>query len=568
MNQLQLTVLALEDAGARLWARLDHQCALRFALLLVPLGFGLLSVLLGQDDNWDLHNYHLYNPYALLNGKIGLDLAPAQWQSYFNPTLDLLYYGLTTCLPAPAVGFIMGYLHGLNFILLLALARQILHPTKAGTAAYRLPLLLSLAGCLGAGFLSELGNTMGDNMTSLFVLGALLLVLKEWPQLAQGGVRGAAVAGLAGLVMGLGTGLKLTNATYALALCLALFALPGKVWLGLRTSFALGTGVLAGIAISAGHWYWKMWQVFGNPLFPQFNDRFHGPLAASIGIGDTGWLPKDWTEKVLWPFIFTFNPKRVIELPLIQLIWPMLYVAFLVLAGLGLRAAILRKPGTDPMPPRTRFLMIFFALSYVGWLNLFGIYRYLIPLELLAPIVFWLVLHRLMPMPFARGVAAYGLLLAALAIVPFATWGHAKWSWASFAADVPVIEHPKASMVFTVHGDPPMGWLVPFFPKTLAFVALGSGFPESQGYRDRVAAMMVSRDGPLYVMLQADRHPPDQGRSEDELRTAQENNRIVLAKAQSVLHAYGLTLDSTSCKPYEAFAGKNRWTYQLCNVVK
>lgn len=47
---------------------------------LAPLALGLLSVLLGQDTNWDLRNQHRYNPWALLNGRWTQDLAPAGMQ--------------------------------------------------------------------------------------------------------------------------------------------------------------------------------------------------------------------------------------------------------------------------------------------------------------------------------------------------------------------------------------------------------------------------------------------------------------------------------------------------------
>ena len=52
------------------------------------------ALALGQDSGHDLRNYHWYNPWALLNGRLSIDLAPAQLQTYFNPSLDLLYYGL------------------------------------------------------------------------------------------------------------------------------------------------------------------------------------------------------------------------------------------------------------------------------------------------------------------------------------------------------------------------------------------------------------------------------------------------------------------------------------------
>jgi hypothetical protein len=547
MNALRTLVLDCESACRRAWLWLDQPRVLARCVVLVPLGFGLLALLFGQDANWDLHNYHRYNPYALLNGKIGFDLAPAQWQSYFNPALDLLYYGLTGALPAPLAGFIMGLLHGLNFVLVLGIARVLLQGGGEGDAAprWRLPLLLALAGCLAPGFLSELGNSMGDNLTALCVLGALLIVLARWP-------RPAALA--AGLLMGIGVGFKLTNAAYALALCLALLSTAGpwlrRVWL----AFKFGVGVLAGIGASAGFWYWKMWQVFGNPLFPQFNNWFHGPLAAPIGIGDTAWVPKGLAEKLLWPFIFTLHPERVIEVALHQVLWPILYVAFCALALRKLRAAILGADTVAPLAPPARALLIFFALSYLIWLNLFGIYRYLVPIELLAPLALWLVAHALMPAPFARGAAGYAIVLASLAIFPIGKWGHGGWTERAFHAQVPAIAQPAQSMVFTVHGDPPMGWLVPFFPTRLAFVALGSGFPESDGFRARVDAMIAARSGPLYVMLQA----PQDGAA----------NQLALDKAQEVLARYGLRRDPAGCVPFDAFIGKNRSPVQLCTVQR
>lgn len=176
----------MRAALTRLLRWLDQPRVLARFALLAPFAFGLLALRYGQDHNWDLQNYHRYNPYALLNGKVGLDLAPAQWQSYFNPALDLLYYGLTAALPAPLAGFIMGTLHGVNAVLVLAIARVLL---QGAGARYRLPLLLALAGCLAPGFLSELGNSMGDNMTALCVLGSLLIVLAggERPALLAAG---------------------------------------------------------------------------------------------------------------------------------------------------------------------------------------------------------------------------------------------------------------------------------------------------------------------------------------------------------------------------------------------
>ncbi|MYN30367.1 glycosyltransferase 87 family protein [Duganella levis] len=544
MNLLQRPLIAFERAVAAAWQCLDRPAVLARALLLIPLLFGALSLLYGQDDNWDLHNYHLYNPYALLNGKIGYDLAPGQWQSYFNPTIDLLYYGLNALLPAPAAGFVMGWLHGLNFVLLAAIGRQLMPP-----ASHRAALLLALAGSLGPGFISEIGNTMGDNLIALTVLGALLLLLRAWPQLMQGGAAAWRAVALAGLLAGLGTGLKLTNAMYALALCLALLGVPATFWLRFRLALVFGLGTLAGIGLSAGHWYWRMWQTFGNPLFPQFNNIFKGPLAATIGIGDTGWIPQGLKEKLLWPFIFTYNPKRVIEIPITQLIWPMLYLAGVALALRLLRDAILAQRPAAPLARPAGLLLLFFGIAYLIWLNLFGIYRYLVPLELLAPLALWLAAQRLMAPAVGRQVAAWALLLATVAGWSGASWGHASWARQATTVELPPLPAPAQNIVFTVHGDPPMSWLVPSFPRALAFVALGGGFPESPAYAAKAAAMMAERSGPFYVMLQAEG-----------------DNQKIWPAAQEVLGRYGMRFNPDDCLKYRAAVGSSDHPYQLCPV--
>ena len=539
----------------RLWAWLGRPATARRATWVVPLLFGVISILLRQDNNWDLRNYHIYNPFAWLNGKIGVDLAPGQWQSYFNPTLDLLYYFLARGLPGPAAGFVMGALHGLNFILVAAIARELL-PRQPD--AGRLSILLAMAGMLGSGFVSEIGNTMGDNVTALFVSGALLLVLKNWTSPGQRGNDMAMLA--AGILAGIGAGLKLTNAVYALALCLALLVAPASPLQRLRIASTFGTGVLLGIGISAGHWYWKMWTVFGNPLFPQFNNIFHAPLAAPLGIGDTHWLPNGWLERLSWPFLFASDPNRVSELKLSLLIWPILYVAFIALSMQAMMRRPRCAPGDSHDVSRLAMVWTFFGASYLIWMNLFSIYRYLVPLELLAPLVLWLIAQRLLPgRRTALVVSAVLVTVIAATFVTSPSWGRAKWAYQSFRADVPAMAHPEQSIVFTVHADPPMGWLAAMFPVKLAFVSLGSGFPESEAFRERIDSMMSARRGPLYVMTKHEHAGT---------APAQETNRRRLENARRILANYGLVMVPTSCRSHSAFVGHARFDFQLCQVKR
>jgi hypothetical protein len=487
------------EAGLLRWAApLAHPRATRRAAFIVPLLCGLLSLAMGQDDGWDMRNYHLYNVHALLNGRMALDMSPAGFQSYFNPLLDVPYFLLTKWLPAPVAGFVFGVLHGLAFVLVAAIVRQFV-------ANGRTALLLAIAGMMSAAFLSELGNSMGDNLTALLVLGSLYWLLRRWEQLPA--CRGAGLRALlgAGAVMGLGLGLKLTNATFAVGACVALLVLSAPLRQRALAAFLYGVGVLAGMAATSGYWMFRMWSSYGNPLFPQFNNIFHSPMAAELGVLDEGHLPRSPVEALLWPFVFTRNISRIAEVPIQQIIWPLLYTAVVVWAVVALLRRVQGargKAAAQPaLAPRALFLLVFFAVSYVVWVRLFSIYRYLVPIELLAPLLFWLLLEALAPQPLARRLGGWLLLAAALAVLPFTTWGHAGWTERAFTADAPRIAQPAQAVVLQTYLDSPIGWLAQFMPSEAAVVGLDSGFPESKVYRKRMQQLIASRGGPHYIMF-------------------------------------------------------------------
>ena len=146
--------------------------------MLVPVMFALASLAIGQDSNFDLLNYHLHNAWALFNGRVGVDLAPAHMQSYFNPLLDIPYYVTMVMYPLPRLtAAAMGLVHGSCFIALLTIGK---HFVAASRSPHLSAVMLAAAGCTSAVFLSELGNTMGDNTTAPLVLASLAVVLHGW----------------------------------------------------------------------------------------------------------------------------------------------------------------------------------------------------------------------------------------------------------------------------------------------------------------------------------------------------------------------------------------------------
>jgi hypothetical protein len=596
----------MKAAMKKLIAALDHPRAPFLAALLVPVLLGLLSVRMGQDINWDLQNYHWYNPYALLNGRLEADMGPGGWQSYFNPTIDLPYYLMMKALPGPLVGFVMGFVHGLNFVLVLAIGRRLLG-AQAGRS--RLALLLAIAGVCGAGFLSQLGNTMGDNLTSLLVLSSLYLVLRGWPALQAGPGRAPWLL-LSGLLMGLGAGLKLTNATYAAALGLALLAMPAPFGRRLVNAVLYGCAALAGLLASAGYWWLTMWKQFGNPLFPQFNQIFKSPLAQQLGVIDNHHLPHNALEALFWPFVFMKDIGRVSEIVLRPAVMPALYAAALVFLGVWLAGRVRRQGDTAgtraQLSPQACFLLVFGLVAYLAWMKLFSIYRYLVPLELLAPLMLWLLVERIAPRRYAARLGGWVLAATTLAVFPFVTWGHADWSPSGISAGFPALDKPASTIVFTAHGDPPLGWMSTFVPPEVRVISLTGGFPASPAYDERIQAVIASRPGPYYAMISGtkrDKDPQAPGAAPPCGRLARAVHRVrylvsasYAAKAgreckrpqpkpevrpdpavrnhalfqtgQDNLSRYGLAIDEAGCKEYPAAIGGESFPFRLCPVTR
>lgn len=472
----------------------DRPRNVAIACVMVALLCGLVSLALGQDRNWDLRNYHLYNAYAWLNDRLSHDLAAAQLQSYFTPLLDVPYFWMATRWSAPSAGFVLGAFHGLAFAGAAAVAWRVLehHPRRS-----RLAPLLALAGCAGAAFLSGLGNTMGDNATAVPVLAAIFLLL---PQSGSDRANPLPRILLAGVLLGAAVGLKLTNAPYAVGMGMAVMAFPPTRMSRLKAVVLLAGGALASFLVVAGPWFWSVWETFGNPLFPQFNAGFRAPLAQPISVADSKWGPQGWAEALAWPLLFTVDPDRVSNSPLPQVIWAALY-----LVGLGRLGWLLlrrwRRPSSPPVVanPALGFLLVFVPVSFVAWMLVFGIYRYLVVLELLAPLLLWLGLKPVFP----RAARYVVLGCVSVSLLGWNTWGHAGWGERGFSVQVPELRGPEATTTVALVGGAPMAWMVPFLPGEFAFVSLASNFPESPAYVARVREMMVDRGGDNYAIIPA-----------------------------------------------------------------
>ena len=146
-------------------ARVAPHAVACLLILLAALGWALLR---GQDVNWDLQNYHRYDPYALLHRRLASDVAPAGPQGFLNPLPYLLPYALQRLLPPLPAGLLDAAQSGclmLAWFLAWRLSRRPAIAVAATAAAFG-----------GSVVLSELGTSFADLILAAPPLAALLLL--------------------------------------------------------------------------------------------------------------------------------------------------------------------------------------------------------------------------------------------------------------------------------------------------------------------------------------------------------------------------------------------------------
>jgi len=512
--------------------------------LLVALAFGAWAVIRGQDTNWDLLNYHLYNPYAFLNGRVLLDLAPAGVQTYFSPLLDIAYFKAITGLAPKTVAFLIGFLQGFNFLLVWGIAHAVL-----GSQRFH-ALLLALAGVLCIGFLAEVGTTMHDGLVALFPLMSLWMILSSIGALTGDGRRRvtAMIIG-AGVIAGVGIGLKLVMAIYALPLCLSMLVLP-LPWSGrFKLAFLFGFSVLAGLFLTGGYWLYETWRLFGNPLFPQFNNIFHGELASPTPTRDLRFLPGTMIEKFIYPFTFTIDPLSAAEIRYRQFSWLFAYIAVLGLFAERLTRLFRNTGGKGRWRPEAVYLLVFFCASYLLWLNIFGIYRYLVVIELLIPLLLFIIVtrlfrHRLAPV----AVFVFLALLTLVNLRDIPDWGHAGWARTVYRIEAHTLQSDPEPAAVYLAGQP-LAWIVPALDIRSPFIQLTPNMFVSDAYWQRARILTADRPGKRYIVYESD-------------------DPSIAQKAREALANLGLGVDDKSCGHIEAFLGTTGFEYRICELEK
>ncbi len=475
-------------------------------------------ILLGKDTSWDFRNYHWYAPYALLNGRMGIDIAVAHQGSWYNPYLDLPFYLLANHTRAWIALGVLGAVQGATVIPLYMMGRSVLRVVAKPGDAQLLAGALALLGQFGALTITEFGTTYYDNVMACLALTGLAIIVCNRDALRTGSLRNAAIlSAIAGLITGMAMGLKLPSMPWCIGFAAALLAVGGS---GRHIAMRLAAGGLAGVigfAIFAAPWMLHVHALTGNPLFPYFNDYWQSPLALDAHYRDLRFVPTLLWRQILFPFLFTLDWHVAGDLA-VQDIRLLLAYILVIPAGIVL---ILKKDAADALVERRAAIILFAfaAAGYVTWLKFFAIYRYAILLEMLSVL---LVIAAVGLLPIARRTRQLVLVgLAALVLLTtrseFIERAPVEDPYVETA--LPPIPNPDKTMV-VMTGDAPLGFIATTLPPQVPVLRIDGWFLQprdgsglTRQMKARVAAHLKS-GGDLYLLADAN----DMNRAREALR--------------------------------------------------
>jgi hypothetical protein len=248
-----------------------------------------------------------------------------------------------------------------------------------------------------------------------------------------------------------------------------------------------------------------LWQEYQNPIFPYFNNDFKSPLGLQSGNRDLAYVPKTFLDGLIFPLRFSIDPRKVGEVD---------FRDFRILAGylallatpviLFLRRDVAVAPLVDNLA--ARYVIAAGALSFAVWVPLFGIYRYIIPLEMLAPLIVVTIvgLWPLAARTRATTTAAI-LLFVTLTAWPGSWTRLPAWTGKMVEVTAPPIPDPAHTMILMV-GLEPLSYVIPSLPPEMPVVRLQGYFTDPRddtGMNRLIRARLAAHQGPLYLLSAA-----------------------------------------------------------------
>ncbi|MBQ9235577.1 MAG: hypothetical protein IJ184_03835 [Alphaproteobacteria bacterium] len=340
-----------------------------------------VSVILKNENFFDIANYHYYNPWAWLNGRVGYDIAPASYLTFLNPLLDLPRYFTIVWLNEHINWFYA--VNGLWFGLLLFVFYKILQLLfNTSSSGGHLPVILTLIVAItGRMTWFNISSSNNEIILAFINLCGLYLLFRE---VSNKPSQKAINFMYAGLILGASLGLKSTNITICVASGLSL--LIGFKWLTKPIKFIsiFALSGLVGYLIINGWWMYKMYSLYGNPFFPFLNSIFKSEYFLGDEIYFDNFAPT-FKQLVYCPFLALSSNICNGEGDGLDFRLQIFYTLAVVwLIYLLITKKIKYYYQTQPLQ---FFFYLFWVIDYLLWAKLFAVQHYFVVIEMFGAVL-------------------------------------------------------------------------------------------------------------------------------------------------------------------------------------
>lgn len=495
----------------------------------------------GMDYNWDLHNYHIYAVYAVLEGRVGYDIAPAQLQTWFNPIGSILPYFVVMNTDGRIGTIILALISSLNIPIVYLLSREVFKSLDVGKPwkIHYYSIMSAIAAAISPIYMSEIGTTFNDNIIASLVMGAIYLVISP-----KGKIKRFLIAGI---LLGVATAFKLTAVVYVVPFAISVIVTRPKKFI--REALISISGFLIAFLSLSAPWMVKIYLEYGNPIMPLYNNLFESPLYKFEAITDQRFVFKSIWDFINIPFKIAAGGHPTAEVYFNDYRYSVSIIAFIVFAALLVGKIFKNKKCNDDNDTNQInliFIGTFCIVCYLLWGRLFGIQRYAIVLEQLLPVFIIAVIH----ITFRKSIEhiiCSTLLVALICIsVQPANWGRSEFRTNWFSPQVPA-ELKENDALYLIVSDDPISYIAPFLSETARFVRVEGNFKinPSDGFGVEILKIIANHSG--------------------EVRTLSKET-YNLKESQESFSGYGLTLDNDNCLGIPDISGNLRSCLLLKNA--
>jgi hypothetical protein len=460
------------------------------------------NYVLGKDMAWDMLNYHLYLGFSALNDRFGQDYFAAGPLAYLNPYAYVPFYAMVRAgLPALVICSIFAAAHSiilwLSFELGVAVCPSKVGHTRifAGSCAVALSFMNPI-------LMQEIGSCFADITTAELALGGWLLL--------AGAVRVPRASRViyAGLILGAASALKLSNVLSAVSAFAMLAMLPLGWRDRIRHGFFYGVSLGVGFAVIAAPWSYRLEKIFGNPMFPMFNNVFRSPDFTTESAGSAYRFIPESIGEALWRPFAMIDPMQMVheELSAPDPRYAILVVLVILLVlrwGWGRFGQASPPPSNPQMSDSTRVLAALgcgLSLNWILWLHVSGNSRYVLTMACVAAAVIVGMLFRLFELqPKVRNyILAIIFVTQAVQLYMGAEyrWNGVPWGGQWFDLSVPEKLKTEPNLYLTL-GTQSNSFLAPLLAKDSGFVNVAGGYTlDPEGVNGSRVKALIRRFSP------------------------------------------------------------------------